>query len=123
MFTPIKQFLNKAMEYLVGILLIAYIVGMFLLFMRAFEPMWPVFSLLFYVFGTLTAWNGEQREKLMCAGGIFVYALGWAVVLWIGAVASSFVCVAGFLIWFQAFLDSAFRPFKVRIPRSMRVLA
>lgn len=108
--------LASAFDMTVFTLFLAVLVVLFTLFVKAHEPGWPAISAMFYLFGTITAWDGGRREKVMCIGGFVLYAAGWAVVPWLGPLVGSLTCVAGFLLWFQAAFDSAFGPFMVKTP-------
>ena len=116
MLRKFRDRLTATLEMAGFALFLAIFFAPFMFMVATFEPAWPAISLMFYIFGTLTAWSGERREKIMCVCGIALYATGWVVVPWFGPIIGSFVCVAGFLVWFQAALDAAFGPFTVRTP-------
>lgn len=66
------------------------------------EPMWPIFTGAFILFGTAAAWFNNWKTMAMSIIGSGLYALSWPTVDWLGLYVALAVWGIGFLLWFYA---------------------
>lgn len=94
------QKLKVAGEYVATAFYITLFLAVGLMFLRLLGDMWPVFTVMFFLF--VTAAGLEKGNWVMSLGGLALYIASWPAMDIYGTLIGLTVWFVGFMVWFLA---------------------
>lgn len=92
----LKEFSNKIIQ--VTFVIVFFVV--FMLFVKAIEPLWMMTTLLFFVLFSLAGMLGRWYAKILTILGIVLYFYSWSLLSENSDILVNSLASLGILVWF-----------------------